>query len=188
MSNGLDPHEFALFAGGSLFRTGAFPPPAKGPDHARMSLTVETSSKRYARREDSEWSPLGLSSERTAQFLQALPSLGGGTRLELAKRLGWPPGEIDAAIARCKAVEDIVESGSKWLGLTRGGLFHQEALNAARNEGEEHTELLAEIACRLGDLGIRFRNIRFGEPDEMPQWEYEAKLRGWLRLVYRVKP
>jgi len=31
------------------------------------------------------------------------------------------------------------------------------------------------------------RIVLLGEPDEMPRWEYEAKVMGWIRLLYGVK-
>jgi hypothetical protein len=171
--SGLAPHEVALALRGALLRVATSPP---APPNAALDPTrraVQTSSSRYARPEGSEASPLGLSSERIATFLRSLPELDGKEVRQFSKELGWPRGEVEAAIARCKAAGDVARAGDGIVGLTRRGSFHRQAIEAARNDGEEHTDLLTDPPTFLDGKGIRVRIIRQGGGYLVPDAEFE---------------
>ncbi|MCI4361501.1 MAG: type IV secretory system conjugative DNA transfer family protein, partial [Thermoplasmata archaeon] len=104
--SGLAPHEVALAVRGALLRVATSPPPPPNGSVEQTRRAVQTSSRRYARPEDSEASPLALSSERIATFLEILPEMDGRPVSELAKELGWSRGEVDAAVARCRSCGD----------------------------------------------------------------------------------
>ncbi|MCI4320487.1 MAG: DUF87 domain-containing protein, partial [Thermoplasmata archaeon] len=172
--SGLAPHEVALAVRGSLLRVATSPPAPPNSDPEKSRRAVQISSRRYARPEDSEASPLGLSSERLSTFLRGLPELEGRLIRDLAKELGWTRGEVDAAVARCKAAGDVVEAGSGIVGLTLRGSFHRQAIDAARNEGEEHTELLTDAAMFLDGKGVRVRIVQQGGGYLVPDAEFDV--------------
>jgi hypothetical protein len=172
--SGLGPHEVALAVRGSLLRVATSPPAPPNQSVEKTRRTVQTSSRRYARPEDSEASPLGLSSERIAMFLRSLPELDGRDVRQLSKELGWPRGEVGAAIARCQAAGDVAGAGAGIVGLTRRGSFHRQAIDAARNEGEEHTDLLTDAAMFLDTKGVRVRIVEQGGGYLVPDAEFEV--------------
>jgi hypothetical protein len=172
--SGLAPHEVAMGVRGSLLRVATSPPAPPNESVEKTRRAVQVSSRRYARPEDSESSPLGPSSERIATFLRVLPELDGKEARQLTKELGWPRGEVEAAIARCGAAGDVAESGSGVVGLTRRGSFHRQGIDAARNEGEEHTDLLTDAAMFLDGKGIRVRIVQQGGGYLVPDAEFEV--------------
>ena len=72
---------------------------------------------------------------------------------------------------------DLVEDGGRELCLEVRGLRHREALAATRNEGEEHSSLLADIAVFLNGRGISVRIVPqeggFLRPDAEFEWDGE---------------
>jgi Helicase HerA, central domain len=172
--SGLAPHEVAMAVRGSLLRVATSPPAPPNESVENTRRAVQMSSRRYARPEDSEASPLALSSERIATFLRVLPELDGREVRQLTKELGWPRGEVEAAIARCKAVGDVAAAGAGIVGLTRRGSFHRQAIDAARNEGEEHTDLLTDAAMFLDAKGVRVRIVEQGGGYLVPDAEFEV--------------
>jgi hypothetical protein len=171
--SGLAPHEVALAVRGSLLRVATSPPAPPNTTREQTRRAVQTSSTRYARPEDSEASPLGLSSERIATFLRCLPELDGREIRQLAKELGWSRGEVEAAVARYRPAGDVAEAGIGIVGLTRRGFFHRQAIDAARNEGEEHTDLLTDAAIFFESKGIRVRIVPQGGGYLVPDAEFE---------------
>jgi hypothetical protein len=172
--SGLAPHEVALAVRGSLLRVATSPPAPPNAAIEKTRRATQISSRRYARPEDSESSPLGLSAERIATFLRALPELEGREVRQLAEDLGWPRGEVDAAIARCTAAGDVAEVGAPIVGLTLRGAFHRQAIDAARNEGGEHTDLLTDAAMFLDGKGVRMRIVPQGGGYLVPDGEFEV--------------
>ncbi|MCI4329052.1 MAG: type IV secretory system conjugative DNA transfer family protein, partial [Thermoplasmata archaeon] len=172
--SGLAPHEVALAVRGALLRVATSPPARPNESEEWTRRAVQTSSRRYARPEDSEASPLGPSAERIATFLRVLPGVDGRPIPDLAKELGWSRGELDAAVSRCKASGDVGEAGPGIVRLTRRGFFHRQAIDAARNEGEEHTDLLTDAAMFLDAKGIRVRIVEQGGGYLVPDAEFDV--------------
>jgi hypothetical protein len=172
--SGLAPHEVAMAVRGSLLRVATSPPAPPNTAFERTRRAVQVSSRRYARPEDSERSPLGLSAERAATFLRVLPEVEGREVRHIAKELGWARGEVEAAIARCKAAGDVAGAGEAIVELTRRGSFHRQAIDAARNEGEEHTDLLTDAAMFLDAKGVRVRIVEQRGGFLVPDAEFEV--------------
>jgi uncharacterized protein DUF87 len=172
--SGLASHEVALAVRGSLLRVATSPPAPPNDSVEKTRRAVQISSRRYARPEDSESSPLALSAERIATFLRRLPEMDGSDVRQLTKALGWLIGEVEAAVARCKAAGDVAAAGMGAVGLTRRGSFHRQAIGAARNEGEEHTDLLTDAAMFLDGKGIRVRIVEQGGGYLVPDAEFEV--------------
>ncbi len=140
---------------------------------SRLGGPSQTSSRRYARAEDSEASPLGVSNERIAAFLRAFPELEGRTYRQLAEELRSTSAEVEAAVARCRAAGDVANVGADACGLTLRGSYHRQAIEAARNEGEEHTELLTDAAVFLRNKGIQVLIVRQGGGYMVPDAEFD---------------
>ena len=172
-TSGLGPHEVALATQGSLLKVSTYPIPRAPEVQGDPRGDFVRSSRRYARREDAEASPLSVSQEQVATFLGALPEREGRTREQLAKQLGWTLPEVDAAIALCKSTGDVTEGKQHDIMLERRGLYHRQALDAARNEGEEHCSLLADAATSLHASGIDVRIVRQGGGYLIPDGEFD---------------
>jgi hypothetical protein len=175
--SGLAPHEVALAVRGALLRVATSPPAPPNASVERTRGTVQASSRRYARPEDSEASPLAVSVERIASLLRVFPELDGRTYRQLGDELRWTRAEIEAAVARCRAAGDVANVGPDACGLTLRGSYHRQAIEAARNEGEEHTELLTDAAMFLDAKGVRVRIVRQGGGYLVPDAEFELKRR-----------
>jgi hypothetical protein len=153
--SGLRPHQVAFASEGSLLKVRTYPAPPIREAAAKNSEIVGFSTRRYASREDSEVSPLEVRPDQIAAFLGVFPELEGRTREQLCGQLGWSPQLVDAAIALCKSIGDVIEDRSREVGLSRRGLFHRRAMAAARTEGEDHTSMLTDIATFLDGRGLR---------------------------------
>jgi hypothetical protein len=179
---GLGPHEVALATRGSLLKVGTYPLPGPVETKEDLPKAIERSVRRYAQREDSTASPLTVSSEEVRAFLGAFSEVGGMTRSQLAAKLGRTPPEVDAAIAFCKATGDVIEEEAGEVRLEARGLFHRQAMSAARNEGEEHTGLLADVAALLQEMGIQVRIVDQQGGYLLPDAEFD-----WGGRTYSVE-
>ncbi|MFZ0698667.1 MAG: hypothetical protein WAN74_00500 [Thermoplasmata archaeon] len=152
--SGLRPHEVALHLPGTLVKVSTLPPPPPDPEPGRSASLLVKSSRRYAAREDSEASPLFVTADEVALVLRAL-SAGPATSRELATRASLPPERCEAILARCRSAGDVSEDPAKqaWT-LSRRGIYHLLAIEAQRNEGEVHTELVADTCAQLAQRGI----------------------------------
>ena len=152
--SGLRPHEVALHLPGTLVKVSTLPPPSANPDPSRTAALVTKSTRRYAAREDSEASPLFVGSEEVALVLRAL-SAGPVLRNELEGRTTLIAERCEAVLARCRSTGDVSEDPAKQMwAMTRRGIYHLLAIEAQRNEGEVHTELVADVCAQLAQKGI----------------------------------
>jgi hypothetical protein len=123
---------------------------------------VRETSRRYACPEDSEKSPLVFPVAQRLPFLQALPEQGRLAPARLAAALHWSLPSVDAALVLSLSTGDVAEgqgpNGVEY-GLRARGIFLREALATARNEGEDHCDLLADIAAYLRLRGIHVRVV-----------------------------
>jgi hypothetical protein len=182
---GLGPHQAALSLRNALLKlhTHDAPPCSVHADENRE--VVRESSRRYARLEDSETSPLSLSSRQVATFLDAFTLEEGRTRSQLSVALGWPLAEVNAATALCVGTGDVAEGQGRngiEIGLRARGVFHREAMAAARNEGEEHCSLLADAAAFLRHRGVHVRIV----PQEGGYLRPDAEF-GWQGRDYSLE-
>jgi hypothetical protein len=155
--DGLRPHEVAMAVPRALLKVGTLPVPAPSTGSARLREIVTESSRRYARTEDSQESFLDVTREETLAFLEAFTDENGRTPAGLASQLGWPPSRIRRSIRLGLESGDVLEGqGSEGViyGLRARGFFHREALRGARNESDEHSDLLAEVGAYLRTRGI----------------------------------
>ena len=157
---GLGPHQAAVATRHGLWKVDTHPARRPSP-HAQQTLeAVRAASRCYAQPEDSESSPLAISTKQVAAFLGAFTEGRGWTSRELATALGWPLPHVLAALSLCVAAGDVAE-GQSWKGVEYGlrarGAFHRDALTVARNESGEHCELLADVAAFLRTLGVHVR-------------------------------
>jgi hypothetical protein len=171
---GLGPHEVALATRDSLLKVSTYPLPPTLETKGPMPRASELSGRRYARREDSEVSPLSVTSEQVAKFLEVFPDLAGRTRKQIATQLGWTLPEVEAAIDLSKVTGDLVEDLGHELALDSRGLFHREAIAASPNHGEGHIELLADAATLLERRQVKVRIIKqdggYLQPDAEFDW------------------
>jgi hypothetical protein len=152
--DGLHPHEVAMAISGSLVKLETRPGSAPPPNAADLKGAVVASSRRYAQPEDSEASPWLIGQEETQVVLEGL---AGHSRVpgELAERTQLRPDKLAAALRRSEEEGDV-ESDSEdgRLHITPRGSVHLCALQARRNEGEEHVETLTELVMFLGTKHI----------------------------------
>jgi hypothetical protein len=134
---------------------------------------VEETSRRYARAEDSGASPLTLSQDQVVRFLGALES--ARPRAEIGRALGWSPDRVSAAASLCLSAGDAAEDQGTGLRLRRRGRYLREAVQAARNEAEEHCGLLADAAAFLDGLGIAVRIVPQEGGYFRPDAEFERR-------------
>jgi len=159
-TGGLGTHQLALVTKDSLLKIDSRPPLAVSPEAADNRVAVRRSTRRYSRPEDSEESPLGVSAQDVVTFLGTFREGQGVAPASLAVSLGWSPAKTNAAIALCLSTGDIDEGQNREgveLEIRDRGLFHLEALQTARNEGEEHSSLLADVGAFLRSHGVHMR-------------------------------
>jgi len=176
LAGGLAPFEAALYASRSLVKLSSrreLPPPPPAIEKNRR--LVEGSSRRYARREDSQVSPLGVSQAQHVALLGKLepgvPSSAG----DIEHQLGWTPECTLAGIALANAAGNLVCDPAGAVRVTPRGRFFREAVLAARNEGEEHCGLFADTAAYLDDLGV---SLQLGVQETVvptPDGEFEHR-------------
>lgn len=150
----LRPHQAAYFASGHLTKLTTEPSAPPPPTAANRRSAVDRSSRRYARPEDSEVSPLGVTQSQRVQLIGALSPDEGSTLDELRAVLGWSGPALHAAVSLSIASTDVARDGNGSIRLLPRGRFYRQAVLAARNEGEEHCGLLADALAYLAGFGI----------------------------------
>jgi hypothetical protein len=182
-ASGLHEHQFALATASALVKVDADPPaPGCVECTPQARSMVLASSRRYARPEDSECSPLAVSPERLGKLLAALSRDRYDSSASLAAQLGWTRAEARAALALGSSVGDVHRGGFDEFGLTLRGEFHRDAIMASRNEGEEHCALVADVCAWLASLGPRPRIVHQGGGYLLPDAEFD-----WNGRTYSVE-
>jgi hypothetical protein len=178
--DGLRPHEVAMSVSGDLLKLSTRPSPPPDPKANDLKELVATSSRRYSQPEDSEASPWLVGQETVEGLLKAL-STQPRTREELASDTNLPGDRLDGAIAWSVAAGDIERNTADGrFCLTARGNFHLRALETRRNEGEDHTDLLADGAAPL--QGLNPRIAEQGGVLPQPDAEFE-----WNGQTYNVE-
>jgi hypothetical protein len=151
---GLRAHEVAMAVSGDLLKLGTLPSPPVIIPTSDLKEAVARSSRRYAQPEDSEASPWLVGQEEVEESLHAL-SKGATTREGLASDTALPADRLNGALALATAIGDVERRAADGrLRLTARGELHLRALQARRNDGEEHVETLTELAMFLETRGI----------------------------------
>ncbi len=153
--HGLPDHQLAMAAGGTFCKMETFPVPPPRPDAEALGEAVATSSRRYARLEDSEVSPFQTSPEQLAMLLQQMEG-GPMDRADLATSVPLLPDRFEVVLLRALQLRDIAEDEDtgEFL-LTPRGRIHLAAIRAERNEGEEHSDAIATTGAFLDVRNIR---------------------------------
>jgi hypothetical protein len=182
-ASGLHEHQIALAIPSALVKVDADPPAPDCVERTPQARSmVLASSRRYARLEDSECSPLAVSQERLAKLLAALSRDRYDSSASLAAQLGWTRTEARAALALGASVGDVHRGGADDFGLTQSGEFHRDAVLTSRNEGEEHCALVADLCAWLTTLGPRPRIVQQGGGYLLPDAEFD-----WNDRTYSVE-
>jgi hypothetical protein len=178
--DGLRPHEVAMSVSGDLLKLDTRPSPPPNPKANELRDLVTASSRRYAQREDSEASPWLVEQETVELLLRAL-STEPMTHQELSNDTPVPASRLDGAISACMTAGDLERdpNDGKYR-LTPRGTFHLQALEARRNEGNDHTELLADGLTPLE--GLRPRITAQGGALPQPDGVFE-----WMGQTYNVE-
>jgi hypothetical protein len=179
---GLTPRQFALVRSGTLLKIDAVPvrPPSAASNE--LAELVRSSSRRYARSEDSKASSWLVGQEEVEGVAQSLAK-GPRTREELAEATPLPPEALEAALARSTGVGDVVRDASDGkFHLTARGSVHLRALQGRRNEGEEHVETLTEFAMFLEARGISLSVPKQVAGVLMPDGQFQ-----WGDAIYNVE-
>ncbi len=152
--DGLRPHEVAMAVSGDLLKLGTLPSPPVTIQISDLKEAVAQSSRRYAQPEDSEASPWLVGQEEVESSLYSL-SKGTTTREGLANDTALSVDRLDGALTLATATGDVERGAADGkLRLTARGELHLRALQARRNDGEEHVETLTELAMFLETRGI----------------------------------
>jgi hypothetical protein len=153
--DGLRAHEVAMATSGSLLKLETRPCAAPGANANELREAVTASSRRYAQPEDSEASPWLVDQNDLEALLNGL-SYRSRTVEELAGRTGLPPDKLAAALRRSEEADDVEQDSGKpgKVRLTPRGSVHLCALQARRNEGEDHVETLTDLVMFLDSRGI----------------------------------
>ena len=153
--DGLRPFEVAMAVSGDLLKLGTRPSPPQDPQASDLKEVVAASSRRYAQPEDSEASPWLVDQDDLEAVLnglahqsRTLDELGGITSLR--------PDKLAAALRRSEGAGDTERDPEEpgRLRLTPRGNVHLNALQAHRNEGENHVETLVDLCMFLDARGI----------------------------------
>ncbi len=180
--DGLRPYEVAMAVSGDLLKLGTRPSPPPDPQASNLKELVATSSRRYAQPEDSEASPWLVGQETVEGLLKAL-STQPRTREELAVDTALLRSRLDGVIAWSVAARDVEKDAADGkFRLTRRGSFHLQALEARRNEGENHCAILADTATILDAAGIPIRIVPQAGGYLLPDAEFE-----WRGRTYSVE-
>ncbi|HZY92100.1 MAG TPA: DUF87 domain-containing protein, partial [Thermoplasmata archaeon] len=171
--SGLGPFQAALHVNGTLLKVTTAPPPKPTRTSGDARNEGERSTRRYACREDSQVSPLAVSQGQLVSLLGNLPAEGTTKPEDLATLLGWRPELVRAAIALGTATGDMAREADRGVRLLPRGRFYREAVLAARNEGEEHSSLLADAMLFLEEKGIHPRIVPQGSGYLEPDGEFE---------------
>ena len=172
--HGLPDHQAAMAAGGAFCKIETFPAPPPRPDTDALREAVARSSRRYARLEDSEISPLQTSPEQLAILLQGLEEESLG-REDLASAVPLLPDRFEVAVIRALQLLDVAEDeDSGELLLTSRGRFHLAAIRAQRNEGEEHSDLIATAGAALDPRVVGMRVCQVQPTLTAPDGEFRV--------------
>jgi len=170
--DGLRPHEVAMSVSGTLLKLGTRPSPPPDPQATELKALVTASSRRYAQLEDSEASPW-LVEQETVEILLKVLSTRSMTREELSSETALPASRLDGALSSCATAGDLERdpTDGKYR-LTPRGTFHLQALEVRRNEGADHTELLADGLTHLENLRPRItaQGGVLPQPDGVFEW------------------
>jgi hypothetical protein len=178
--DGLRPYEVAMAVSGDLLKLGTRPSPPPDPQANDLRDVVTASSRRYAQPEDSEASPWLVGQETIELLLKAL-STEPSTREGLANGTALPADRLDGALAWALTAGDVERDPIDGMfRLTARGGFHLQALEARRNEGSDHTDLLADGVTPL--QGLRPRITAQGGAIPRPDGEFE-----WNGQTYNVE-
>ncbi len=170
--DGLRPHEVAMATSGGLVKLETRPSPAPDPQAKDLKGVVVASSRRYAQPEDSEASPWLVEQETVELLLSAL-STEPMTREELLSEAALPASRLDGALGACVTAGDLERDPTdEKYRLTPRGTFHLQALEVRRNEGADHTELLADGLTPLESLRPRItaQGGVLPQPDGVFEW------------------
>ena len=170
--DGLRPREVAMSVSGELLKLGTRPSPPPDPHANELKEAVMASSRLYAQPEDSEASPWLVEQETVELLLRAL-STEPMTREDLSSETALPASRLDGALTSCVTAGDLERDPTDGKSrLTPRGTFHLQALEARRNEGADHSELLADGLTPLE--GLRPRITAQGgvlpQPDGIFEW------------------
>jgi hypothetical protein len=152
--NGLPGHQLAMAAGSSFCKMETFPAPPPRPDAPAVAEAVARSSRRYARIENAEVSPFQTSPGQLAMLLQGLEEEPRG-REDLATSVPLLPDRFEVVLLRALQLRDVFqdEDSGEFL-LTPRGRIHLAAVRAERNEGEEHSDIIAIVGAFLDARAI----------------------------------
>ncbi len=152
--DGLRTHEVAMSVGGDLLKLSTRPSPAPAANAADLEATVVASSRRYAQPEDSEASPWLVDQDDVEGALSGLARRSRTTE-ELGGVTGSRADKLAAVLRRAEDAGDVKrDEDDGRLRLTPRGSVHLSALQARRNEGEDHVETLVDLVMRLGTRHI----------------------------------
>ncbi|MGP8016167.1 MAG: type IV secretory system conjugative DNA transfer family protein [Thermoplasmata archaeon] len=180
--DGLRPYEVAMSVSGDLLKLSTRPSPRPDPQANDLRDVVTTSSRRYAQPEDSEASPWLVGQETVEGLLKAL-STQPRNREELATDTALSGSRLDGVVAWSVAARDVEKDAADGkFHLTRRGSFHLQALEARRNEGEDHCAMLADTATILDAAGIPIRIVPQAGGYLLPDAEFE-----WRGRTYSVE-
>jgi len=180
--DGLRPYEVAMAVSGDLLKLGTRPSPPPDPQSNELRDLVTTSSRRYAQPEDSEASPWIVGQETVEGLLKAL-SMQPGSREELGVNTALSGSRLDGVIAWSVAARDVVKDAADGkFRLTSRGSFHLRALEARRNEGEDHCAMLADAATILDAVRIPVQIVPQAGGYLLPDAEFE-----WRGRTYSVE-
>src|SRR5208283_2128311 len=127
-------------------------------------------------------SPWLVGQETVEGLLKAL-SPQPRTREELAVDTALSGSRLDGVIAWSVAARDVEKDVADGrLRLTRRGSFHLQALEARRNEGEDHCAMLADTATLLDAVGIPVQIVPQSGGYLLPDAEFE-----WRGRTYSVE-
>jgi len=180
--DGLRPYEVAMAVSGDLLKLGTRPSPPPDPQSNELRDLVTTSSRRYAQPEDSEASPWIVGQETVEGLLKAL-SMQPGSREELGVNTALSGSRLDGVIAWSVAARDVVKDAADGkFRLTSRGSFHLRALEARRNEGEDHCAMLPDAATILDAVRIPVQIVPQAGGYLLPDAEFE-----WRGRTYSVE-
>jgi len=153
--DGLRRHEVAMATSGSLVKLETRPSPAPAANAVDLQAAVVASSRRYAQPEDSEASPWLVDQDDLEAVLKGLAHRSR-TLEELGGISGLRPDKLAAALRRSEEAIDIERDPEEQtrVRLTPRGSVQLCALEARRNEGENHVETLTDLVMTLSSRGV----------------------------------
>ena len=139
---------------GDLLKLGTRPSSPPDPHANELRALVAGSSRRYAQPEDSEASPWLVDQDDLEAVLNGLAHRSR-TLEELGGISGLRADKLAAVLRRAEEAGDVERDEAEGrLRLTPRGSVHLSALQARRNEGEDHVGTLVDLVMRLGTRHI----------------------------------